>query len=225
MENYSLVNANQYAQIPICEKVNMTELSGDFTLPDYQPEIKRLLKISANVLPPSKYLGDSRAEFAGNIDYFVYYTGSDNEIYCAPLTDEYKIEVPIERGADWQVSNITGNATVLCDLVSGRVTSPRKINVKCRLKSISRIFGDVATSRGFEGASGENEVLTCVSPLSRTVFASSDMIRLADEMIIDNQSGEVRVISADGRALISEVTCAEGTVSCRGEVYLKMLMS
>lgn len=225
MDNYSLVNANQYAQIPICERVTMTELVGDFTLPDYQPEIKRLLWVCANVLPPSKYLGDSKAEFAGNIDYFVYYTGSDNEIYCAPLSEEYKIEVPIEKGTEWQVSNLTGNAYVVCDLVSGRVTSPRKLNVKCRLKSYARIFGDAATNRGFEDSNGDNEVLTCVSPLSRTLFASSDMVRLSDEMIIDNQSGEVRVVCADGRALISEVNCTESQVSCRGDVYLKMLMS
>ena len=34
----------KYMQVPINEKTLVTELSGDFTLPDYQPEIKRLLQ-------------------------------------------------------------------------------------------------------------------------------------------------------------------------------------
>ena len=65
----------RYMQVPINEKTVTTELSGDFTLPDYQPEIKRLLKVSAEVLPPQKYVGDSEGEISGGIDYYVLYTG------------------------------------------------------------------------------------------------------------------------------------------------------
>lgn len=223
MEEYSKVNANDYAQMPICDRVLSTELSGDMTLPDYQPEIKRLLKISASVLPPSKYIGDSQAEFAGNIDYYVFYTGSDNEIYCAPLTGEYKIEVPIEQDAAKGVSNLTGSIDIVPDMISGRVISPRKLNVKCRLKSQARIFGEAYTGRGVDD--GDNEVLCGVAPITRTLFGAADMHRLSDEMIIDQRDGEVRVISASGRALICEISCADGVVNCRGDVYLKMLMT
>ncbi|MBE6584374.1 MAG: DUF3794 domain-containing protein [Ruminococcaceae bacterium] len=224
MEDYSKVFAQEYAQIPISDKTVTTELSGDFILPDYQPEIKRLLKISASVLPPSKYIGDSQAEFAGNIDYYVYYTGSDNEVYCAPLTGEYKIDVPIERGSEWSLSNMTGNAEVQTDMISGRVTSPRKLNVKCRLKTQVRLFGDIPTSRDFEGNEGDNEVLRGMTNSTRMLFTAGEMLRLSDEMIIDSRDGEVRVICADGRALISEVSCNEGAVNCRGDVYLKIMM-
>ena len=68
----------KYMQVPINEKTLSTELSGDFTLPDYQPEIKRLLRVTAEVLPPQKYVGDSEGEISGGIDYYVLYTGSDN---------------------------------------------------------------------------------------------------------------------------------------------------
>ena len=51
MENQTL---GTYIQVPINEKSVMTDLSGDFTLPDYHPVIKRLLKIGAAVLPPAK---------------------------------------------------------------------------------------------------------------------------------------------------------------------------
>ncbi len=224
MEDNSRANAREYAQIPISEKTITTELSGDFTLPDYQPEIKRLLKISANVLPPSKYIGDSQAEFAGNIDYYVFYTGSDNEIYCAALTGEYKVDMPIERGGEWSVTNMTGSADVATDMISGRVTSPRKLNIKCRLKTQARLFGDVPTGRGYEGADSDNEVLRGYTVCMRTLFGTGDMLRLSDEMIIDSRQGDVRVVSADGRVMMGEVSCNDGAVSCRGDVYLKIIM-
>lgn len=224
MEEYSKVNASEYAQMPIGERALNTELSSDLTLPDYQPEIKRLLKISASVLPPSKYVGDNQAEFSGNIDYYVFYTGSDNEIYCAPLTGEYKIEVPTLQGVDWSLSNLVGSIDIQPDMISGRVVSPRKLNVKCRLKSQARILGDIATGREFEGEK-DNEMLNGVTTSSRTLFISGDIFKLSDEMIIDNRDGEIRVISADGRAHINEISCTDGTVNLRGDVYLKMLMT
>ncbi len=224
MEDNSRTNASEYAQIPISERTLTTELSTDFTLPDYQPEIKRLLRIGANVLPPSKYIGDSQAEFAGNIDYYVFYTGSDNEIYCAPLTGEYKIDMPIEHGGEWTVTNLTGSAEVATDMISGRVTSPRKLNIKCRLKTAARIFGDVPTVRGYESGDSDNEVLRGYTACMRTLFGTGEMLRLSDEMIIDSRGGEIRVVSADGRALVNEINCHDGEVNCRGDVYLKIIM-
>ena len=227
MEDNSGYKTKGYMQIPICDKSVTSELSGDFTLPDYQPEIKRLLKIWASVLPASKYIGESGAEFAGNIDYYVLYTGSDNEVYCAPLGAEYKIDVPVDHSSDVRVVNMTGEISILPDMISGRVTSPRKLNIKCRLKSRAQIYGDIPIDNGFVGVGdgGENQVLMAQSQVARAIFGTGEMLRLSDEMIVDTRQGDIRVICAEGRTMISELSCANGAVSCRGDLYLKLLMA
>ena len=63
----------EQVELPMSERDVVTELSTDFSLPDYQPEIKRLLRVTASMLPPSKYFGAGEAELAGNIDYYVLY--------------------------------------------------------------------------------------------------------------------------------------------------------
>ena len=40
-----------------------TELSSDFTLPDYYPEIRKLLMIETNVSPAERYIGGGSVEF------------------------------------------------------------------------------------------------------------------------------------------------------------------
>ena len=55
-----------FVQVPMCDKSVIGEISGDFTLPDYQPEIKRLLRVTANILPATRYVGDRCAELSGN---------------------------------------------------------------------------------------------------------------------------------------------------------------
>ena len=50
-------------QAPLGERQIVTELSEDFDLPDYRPEIKRLLRVQAKVSPADTYIGAGNAEF------------------------------------------------------------------------------------------------------------------------------------------------------------------
>ena len=217
------MTGGKYMQIPINEKTIVTELSGDFTLPDYQPEIKRLLRVTAEVLPPQKYVGDSEGEISGGIDYYVLYTGSDNQIYCAPLSSEYKISVPMDKN-ELSLVNMTADAEITPESVSGRVTSPRKLNIRCRLKARARMYGDMPIDSSYASLGGETEVLMGNEDVSRRIFSQSEMIRLSDEMILPATDGETRVISASGRVHVTDSTAANGAVNSKGELYLKLLM-
>ncbi len=211
-----------YIQVPINEKSTTTDLSTDFTLPDYQPEIKRLLKVNARVLPPTKYIGDSEGELSGNIDYYVHYIGSDNQIYCAPLSTEYKVTVPMDKN-ELTLVNMTADAEISPDNVGGRVTSPRKLNVKCRLKTRARMYGDMPLDSGYMNMGGDNQVLCGSEKITRRMFAQSEIVHLCDE-IIQGRDSENRVVSADGHVLIGEVSAGAGAVNVKGELYLKLMM-
>lgn len=224
MDDYTKQITSTYLQVPVSDKTVMGEISGDFTLPDYQPEIKRLLRISASVLPPSKYIGDNESEFAGSIDYYVHYTASDNEVYCAPISAEYKIGVPTDKDQDLVLANMTGYASIVPDMISGRVISPRKLNIKCRLKTRAQIFGDMPLDSTFDSSvENGNELLRKKTSVTRVLYGAGELLRVSDEMLTDSRDGETRIISADGKVLVSESTCSADTVTCRGEVYLKLL--
>ena len=42
--------------LTLCDKTLRSEVSEDYTLPDYQPEIRRILHVIPTVLPPAKYV-------------------------------------------------------------------------------------------------------------------------------------------------------------------------
>lgn len=78
-------------QVSLCDRIITTDLGGDFSLPDYQPEIRRLLRIGASATPPARYAGGNGMDLAGTVDYFVLYMGNDDQVYCAPLSAEYRM--------------------------------------------------------------------------------------------------------------------------------------
>ncbi len=226
MEKYnSYAEQGAFIQIPVCDKVITQELSGDFTLPDYQPEIKRLLRITASVLPASGYFGTSDAEFSGNIDYYVLYTGSDNEVYCAPLTAEYSVSVPID--CDDMGAGFEGSAHIVSDSVSGRVVAPRKLSIRCRLKTNAHIYSIVPLGGDFgsDVDPAAVEKLNGEVNAARIYRATGEIMRLNDEIIPDSRSADIRVICAEGKVMINEVNSNAGEVNCRGDVHMKVMMS
>ena len=88
-------------QSPMGDRQIVTELAEDFSLPDYQPEIKRLLRVKATVSPADKYIGAGSAECSGTVDYCILYSGNDGGLYCTNQTGEYRFTAPVELPADF----------------------------------------------------------------------------------------------------------------------------
>ena len=54
-------------RLPICDKELTTEESHDFTLPDYLPEIRKMLRVTVTVDAPESYASASEVEYAGTL--------------------------------------------------------------------------------------------------------------------------------------------------------------
>lgn len=224
MDSYTKEDRIVRVQIPICDRTQNTELAMDISLPDYQPEIKRLLRVRAAVHPADKYIGTGNAEFSGTLDYIIYYAGNDGALYSATQTGEYRFTVPMESTAEYDLGEgILCDVNVLTDAVSGRVISPRKIALKCRLRSRVRMYASKVISAAIRGETHALEALTGNAESARVFWGSSDTVRLADEILTDAQMQDLRVIAAEGEVFVSEATAGSGIANCRGEVCLKLL--
>ena len=211
-------------QIPLCNKTVLTEVAGDFSLPDYQPEIKRLLRIRPCVLPASHYAGAGNAEFAGTLDYYVLYMGNDGGLYCAPLHTEYLISAPFEEG---QGSATLCMADVVPESVVGRVSAPRKLNIRCRLSAGVRIFGTLPACERTEGVVDPFSVerLRGEQTAAHVGYGIGDVVRLGEDILTDAKGRNMRLVCAEGQVHVQEASCSAGAVNCRGEVELKLMLS
>ncbi len=221
----SMEQSGARIQAALCDRRVVTEISSDFSLPDYQPEIKRLLHVRASVAPTDKYIGTGEAEFSGTVDYTILYSGNDGEIYCTSQTGEYRFSIPMESTVDFEIGDgIVCDVQTLPESPSGRVIAPRKLSVKCRLRSRVRLYGTRVLAETVRGASEESIQRLHRSAECRESFVGiSDPIQLSDEILTDASEETLRVISADAIAYVSEATSGSGCVNCRGEVVLKLL--
>ena len=223
MNQYEETRDSARIMLPLCNKIVTSEISNDYTLPDYQAEIRRILALRENILPPAKYINGDAVELDGNIDYTLIYVGADGEIYSAPLSAEYSFNMPFEacRGLD-RSDGFTVFANVECENAAARATGPRKLNVKCRLSCHTSLWGKVQNGEEMLGEfSPDNLHRLCRDGHFASVcVSSSEPVELSDSY---DAPDDTRIINADADIIISDVSERAGGISVKGDVLLSLL--
>jgi len=209
---------------PMCETTVTNEISCEYTLPDYLPEIRRLLYVTNTILPPAKYVGGSSAEFDGTVDYQALYVGSDGALYTAPVSCEYNFNVPLEKVSEFDLNEgVTVFVTSNAENVSARVSGPRRLSMRMRMRSRVRAYGKMPYGERYIGDASEESVykLNKVSECAELVSALSDALTVSEEIV--GMGDDVRVIGADGKIHVDEAFVCDSGVNAKGNVILKLL--
>lgn len=212
--------------LSLCDKTLRTEVSGDYILPDYQPEIRRILHVIPTVLPPAKYVGNGNVEWNGTVDYQVFYVGGDGGMYTLSLSSDYGGQFPME-GAEQVDFNegITVFATTFSEGVSTRVSGPRKLNIRCRLCSKVRAYGQLPLEVQKIGLQDPATLQrhVCEGSRMQPFGGVSDTILCRDEIL--GVSEDTRVISATADALVENTRRESDGLHVGGEVNLCLLLA
>ena len=219
-------NIGYFPQMPVCDKHFFSELSSDFSLPDYQPEIKRLLSTRISLLPPSEYLGNSNASLSAEAHYHVLYLGADNKLYCLKLTDNYSFDVPFEFNSHCVDTDSVSIIPHSCaESVNVRVLGPRKLNIKSKIKTrvlatSPMMYSALSTERHLSSSIEKNIYEVPCLVAKRYV---SEPNNVSDFIPMDLSLDTLRVIDVCANVLTSECTASSDKIHVKGEMVVKIL--
>lgn len=212
--------------MPVCSRISHIEVNSDFSLPDYQPEIRRLLSTRVNVLPPSEYVGNDSAEFSGDLIYHILYIGNDSQLYSASLSDTYSLSAPIEYSSrSFSPDELSIISSVSPESALTRVLAPRKLNVRAKLRFDVEILSPASLAPRINGSHDPDgmENLIVDSPARILLSASSQPTSLSDFIPLDSPTESARIVDCSTNVFITECLPAQDKINCRGSVYLKVL--
>lgn len=211
--------------LSFCNRTVNHEVSADLTLPDYLPEMKRILSVTERIMPPARYVSASGVECNGVIDYGILYVGSDGELHSASLSSEYELNASSDTDMGLDMTEGGGaSVTTVCDGTFARLLAPRRINLKSRLRSHVRAYcgADIAEN-AYGDVDGESiQRLFKETENACVLSGSSDVIDVSDE--ISGLGDDVRVASADAGVFVSDIRCKEDLVTASGDVILELLI-
>ena len=219
------INIGRRMQLPVLDRMLTGEIATEYSMPDYQPEIRRLLRVNATVMPPATYVGAGSAELSGTVRYDILYSAPDGQLYSTTVSEEYEMTAPLDRDAV-----IDGEVVLLCDIspdmVISRVTAPRRLNIRTRLKAKVQGYSERSVEEEIRGDYELGDLQRRTGEVMCGAFARSDVekFEMSEEMSIDGGAGDVRIVSASAEMCVAEAMASEGTVSCRGDAVVKLVL-
>lgn len=234
--NFEKLNGRFDYTARLFDRPQTADLSDDYTLPDYMPAIGRVISCTASAASPSLYLGGGSIEYAGGVRYHLLYESADDlSLWCAELPTEYDIILNADRESallPQDPAELSSLADAATENVSARVTAPRRLTIKCRIRLSPNLWtkssfetaahGDLGTPDSIRALEGKSESSFLASATNIPVICK-DKITLAEAGL--SPDDEFRVISARGDAMISQLSFSDGGADCLGEVSSNILIT
>ena len=198
-----------------CESV------GEYSLPDYNGDVKKVLLVKTQVYPSGKFVGDDLLEFSGSVGYEVVYVDGENNVTHAEFSTDYEAAVKIN--SDNYVDSDVNTAVSSYNM---RLVGPRKFSVKCSLDSDVRI--SERREHGIEGDAFmeyEPEYLSATAKVYTSMFASGETRDINEEMLtLDGAiADEVEIMFCDVHPDLAISDKTDSAVTLKGNLKAELL--
>jgi len=196
------------------------EVSEEFVLPDYIPEIRKLLLCRASVLPEGKFISDSTVDISGSVTYLVIYTDDEGKLCSTPLSSSYEASVAMPNVS----SSVFVDTTV--EAVTPRVSAPRRLSIKSRLKSRAISTQGKEIKENITPCSAADEMYLERQKKTLDAFeiatCSLGNIRMSDKFDMQGIS-KAEPLWCDATLAIYEYKAQNRSISVRADVTVKCI--
>ena len=214
----------QNAEITKCEWRTeiYTETGADYSLPDYNGDVRKILFTEAKVRPSGSFENGENIDFSGIIVYNLVYSDSENRINSVSFTSDY----------DQSVKCAEGSEPICVDtVVSGfsvRLLGPRKLSAKATLNSkvlLARKESQSVEGSAFDGPTAPEAENVFVNVMSASRSERSER-EYAEELARFDGVGadSIEVIYSDAECIVESASAEEGGASIRGSIKINALV-
>ena len=195
-----------------------TESIGDYILPDYQPEIRKILLVTSSLLPSGSYESGGRATFGGSVRHHILYSDGEGRLQAVELFSDYDYAFDAGETAVGAALHTKENiAAVNC-----RLSGPRKLSIRTKILSHIYMIGKKSTACDVSGAKKAPECLTARESLLSRRFVSAESELMCD-VTLPFGEGDCTVQRTDATLQVREVRAEKGDIFLRGDAYVTLI--
>lgn len=110
----------------ICGTVSLKDQSEDFILPDYLPDVKKVIAVFPHCAIKGRFMGSGTLEYEGEVSYRVLYIAEDQSVKSVLFTTGFEEKMGGEEFSEECVELIRP----LCKNTVVRMLNPRKMNIR-----------------------------------------------------------------------------------------------
>lgn len=196
------------------------EVSEEFVLPDYIPEIRKLLLCRASVMPEGRFITENGVDVSGTVAYLVIYTDDEGRLCSVPLSSSYEAQIACP--------GIGGSVFIdtVVESTAPRVNAPRSISIKTRMKTRILATQGKEFKENISPRSSADEIYLERQKSQMQGFEISSCalnnIRMSDKFDMPSTK-KARPLWCDATLVINEYKTQSRSISVRGQVQVKCI--
>ncbi len=212
------------ALMKVYEGIKHTEIAEEFILPDYLPDIKRIIRVDAKPRIDGKFITAGKIDYEGDVVCHLLFCDDDNRLKTVTFTAAFSDGIELSEADNECIANLL---PAPCSL-NCRMLNPRRVSLRLRLDTectvwCNRSFRPETVGNlspfGAESLTKELEVMKLICAGESGLNASADLE--ADGAL--PQIGEV--ISCNVDMSFYECKGSDGKVLCRGDMPITVFYS
>lgn len=199
------------------------ECAGEYVLPDYNTDIKRVLYVGCHAVPSGGFVDGDALELCGTLAYDVVYIDADGEIASLDFCTDYdmKIRCDAERYVD-------SMARIDLSSYGIRLAGPRKICARASLCAKVHVIEQQEYLPQGDTFESYDPLVKSVGASIRTACFSEHCERELAEQVcrLENViADEVQVLCCECTEIKSAAAAVDGGVEHSGELKFRVLLS
>ena len=200
-----------------------TEVAEEFILPDYLPDVKRIIRADVSPKIDGKYVSSGKLDYDGEAVCRILFTDENNELHTASFSAAFSDGVEIPSVSDECIANLAP----LPESLSCRTVNPRRIAVKLRIDTEIGVWCTASFRPEFCGEYSEkNETLNEEIPVMKLICAGENGLTASADIEADGALPQVgKIITCDVDMCFYECKGADGRVLCRGDMPITVFYS
>ncbi len=196
-----------------------TETATDYTLADYQGDIKKVLLTEAKLLPGTEFLTEGEGQLSGSVLYDIVYADTEGMMCSVQLTSEYEMTAAAPECAEDMMSRLRiGGITV-------RPVGPRKLSAKATVSAdVCFLVSASVTSEG-DGMERDPALRLSEHAVRNTVCGHSDDRVYTDTVLLEGADGEhTEILLTSAVPNIHDLTAEDGQVHFCVDMVMQALL-
>ncbi len=225
----NMQNGNKDEKFCIMMKVfdgcSEKENTEKYDLPDYLPDVNKLLRVDAKLCGISRYVNGDTLEYDGSLLYHVLYATAQGEICNASFESPISGSMPVSGYEGGYLLDFDATA----ENVTCRLQGPRKLTAKAKIKLCAAIYCEKCTEPAFAGklSSEERSNMQYLYESIEGEMQESFEVRgnsVSEDIEIPSGMPSVsEIISVDTDTYIYEMRPGEQGLSYKGDVIANIL--
>lgn len=191
------------------------ECATEYTLPDYLPDVRRVLTVRGKLMPGGQFMGGSTAEFAGVCQFSVLYADPEGKVASLTLPVDYRYTVNMgEVGEECKYYEDSRLENASC-----RLMGPRKMQLKGTV--VSRVTRWTESEKEALSTDGEDLKFLEKTYTARRMYPFSTEEKSLTATLPVSGGSDCALLFYDGAVFVREITRAKDGILATGEIRLE----